>query len=304
MSGGTKLAVAVADAAARVALRFRLLERVLVAGTRRPLLRRYLRLGAIALGYPRVLGRRELRIAEMDGYRFYVNVGESLGVAPYFFHDSGTAWVTPKLLRPEDVCVDAGANAGHYTFFCASIVGSRGKVYAFEPSPEFSALLRKSVSLNGFEPIVQLDERALWSSTEQAKRFYVSTEPTNTGTSSLVDHGWFLSPASALDVPTVRFDDFVGERGLKHIRLVKVDVERAEDAVIEGASRTLAEKLIDYLIVEMHAGGRAQGLLQAAGYDGFLIEPEARRLIALHQVEHDRFGDYLFVRAGLTAPDA
>src|SRR6202044_692228 len=84
----------IADALARLALRTPPLERALVAGTRNPLLRRHLRLGAVAMGYPRVLGGREWRIAEMDGYRFYVNVGESpLGVEPYFFRNTGAVWL-------------------------------------------------------------------------------------------------------------------------------------------------------------------------------------------------------------------
>ena len=189
-----------ADGLARVALRVPVLERALLAGARRPLLRRHLRLGAIALGYPRVLGRRELRIAELDGYRFYVNVGESLGVEPYFFGSTGTVGLTRALIGPGDVCVDAGANAGHYTFFCASVVGARGRVIAFEPNPEFADLLARSVRLNAYAGIVQIEQRALDSVTGALKRFYLSVNPTNSGTSSLVNHGWFLSNERTIEV--------------------------------------------------------------------------------------------------------
>jgi FkbM family methyltransferase len=293
-----------ADYLARVALRFPLVERVLVAATRRPLLRRCLRLGAIALGYPRVLGRRELRIAAMDGYRFHVNVGESLGVEPYFFGQPGTAWLTRSLLRPGDLCVDAGANVGHYTFQCASIVGLRGHVFAFEPNPEFASLLKRSIALNGFERIVDVSTRALWSSTGETKKFYLSVEPTNTGTSSLVEHGWFLSPDHTIDVETVRFDDFASQVGVNHFRLVKLDVERAEDSVLEGARRTLADGCIDYLIIEMHAGGRAQDLLLAAGYAGHFLNQERRELVPLAQIPQDHFGDYLFFRSETSPPES
>jgi len=302
MSGLRPHAQAVADALARIALRFPLLERILVAGTRSPALRRHLRLGAVALGYPRVLHRRDVRIAEMDGYRFHVNVGESLGVGPYFFGDSGTVWLTRSLIGAGDVCVDAGANAGHYTFLCASVVGLQGRIFAFEPNPEFVSLLRRSVALNGFEKIVEVNTRALWSSSGESKRFYVSTEPTNTGTSSLVDHGWFVSRAHSIEVQTLRFDDFALQAGLEHFRLVKIDVERAEDSVLEGAQRTLAERRIDYLIVEMHHGSRASDLLSAAGYRGYLLIPERRELLALSNVSKDSFGDFLYVRPGLSPP--
>ncbi len=292
----------VADALARLALRFPFAEQLLAAGTRRPLLRRHLHLGAIALGYPRVLQRRELRIAQMAGYRFYVNVGESLGVEPFFFQKSGTSWLTPAIVRPGDWCVDAGANVGHYTFHCANLVGSQGRVFAFEPNPEFASLIQDSIALNDFESNVVLSTRALWSSTNDIQKFYISVEPTNSGTSSLINHGWFLSDGNTIGVRTVRFDDFIGEAKIDRLRLVKIDVERAEDAVIDGAASSLAEGLIDYLIIEMHCGSRAEELLGKAGYSGYLLVPERRQLLPLSGVSRRRFGDYLFVRAGLNVP--
>jgi len=292
----------VANAFARLALRLPAVERLLVAGGHRPLLRRHLRLGAVALGYPRVLGKREFRIATMNGYRFFVNVGESLGVGPYFFGKSGTVWLTRALIGPGDICVDAGANAGHYTFQCASVVGPAGKVFAFEPNPEFADLLRKSIALNSFENIIQVNTNALWSVSDETKTFYISIEPTNTGTSSLVKHGLFLSNNHHIAVRTIRFDDFADRSAVERFRLVKIDVERAEDCLLEGAERTLMSKRIDYLIVEMYSGGRAQTLLQGAAYQGYLLVEEKQELLPLANVPDGHFGDYLFVRPGLDVP--
>jgi hypothetical protein len=153
-----------ANLIARLALRSPALERFLQAGTRSSALCRRLRLGAIAMGYQRVLKAPAYRVAQMDGYCFYVNVGEPLGIEPYFFKRSGTAWITPSLVRPGDVCVDAGANAGHYTFLLASIVGPGGKVYAFEPNPDFARLLARSTALNGFQDRIEITRAALSSS--------------------------------------------------------------------------------------------------------------------------------------------
>lgn len=293
---------AIANVLARAALRFQTVEHLLLAGTRRPLLRRHLRLGAIALGYPRVLNRRELRIAQMDGYSFFVNVGESLGVEPYFFGNPGTVWLTRRLIGAGDACVDAGANVGHYTFLCASIVGSTGRVFSFEPNPEFAALLEQSIELNGFEDIVDVSKKALWSVGGEAKRFYISVEPTNSGTSSLVNHGLFLSRDRTIEVETIRFDDFMERSGVDRFRLVKIDVERAEDHLLDGAARSLAGHRIDYLIVEMYSGGRAQELLSGAGYEGAFLDGNRKELLPLATLPNGRFGDYLFVRPGLGVP--
>ncbi len=237
----------------------------------------------------------------MDGYRFYVNVGEFLGVEPYFFGNSLAVWLTTSLIRPGDVCVDAGANAGHYTFLCASVVGLTGRVFAFEPNPEFADLVRKSARLNTFGSIIRVDSRALYSSTGEVMRFMTSTNPMNSGTSSLVDHGLFVSRERALQVETVTFDDFVRDSGVDRFRLVKIDVERAEDSVIAGATKALAEHRIDYLIVELLAGSAAQRGLERAGYASYLLHPD-RKLVPAGEIEEGRFGDYLFVRPGLDVP--
>jgi FkbM family methyltransferase len=296
------LAKRAADVLARIALRVPSLERALVQGVRQPALRRHLRLGAIAHGYPRVLHRREIRIAEMDGYRFYVNVGESLGVEPYFFRQPGTLWLTRELVRRGDACVDAEANAGHYTFHCASIVGPEGRVFAFEPNPDFAELLRQSVRLNDYGRTVQVDQRALYARSGEVLPFFMSVEPVDTGTSSLVDHGWFVSPDRAIDVRTVTLDDFARDAGVERLRFVKIDVERTEELVLAGAERLLGERRIDYLIVETHARSPAHDLLDRAGYQGYLAVAKDRRLVPGHEVPPDGFGEYLFVRPGLALP--
>jgi FkbM family methyltransferase len=238
----------------------------------------------------------------MDGYRLWVNVGEQLGVGPYFFREPCVAWLTRTLIGRGDVCVDAGANAGVYTFLCASVVGHSGRVFAFEPNPEFAALLERSTQLNGFERIVQVDRRALYSKSGERRRFFVSVNPTNTGTSSLVNHGVFLSADRTVDVETVGFDDFAREVEVSHFRLVKVDVECAEEFVFAGATETLAERRIDFLIVEMRSESRSQELLEGAGYRGYLLVQERRALVPLSDVAAGHFGDFLFVRPGLDIP--
>jgi FkbM family methyltransferase len=291
-----------ADLGAQLALNHESVERLLLAGTRRPALRRRLRLGAIALGYTRVLRERTLRIAELEGYRFWVNVAEPLGVEPYFFGRPGTAWLTPLLLRPGDVCVDAGANAGHYTFMCAHAVSSTGRVVALEPDPYFADLLQQSIVLNGYEDRVVVKHLALAAEARPAVAFHVSKAASNTGLSSLVDHGWFSEGFHVIEVSTTTLDEVLADTKYDRFRLVKIDVERSEDAVLAGSKRLLAGQLVDYFIIELRRATSAEELLTTAGYEGFLLDEAARRLIPLKEVANGHFGDYLFRRPGLPLP--
>jgi hypothetical protein len=81
-----------------------------------------------------VLGGRSVRVAQLDGYRMCVDVADYLGVAPFFYASTGTLWFVPDLLDAGAVCIDAGANSGHYAFRMASLVGEGGRVFAFEPN--------------------------------------------------------------------------------------------------------------------------------------------------------------------------
>src|SRR4030042_4964901 len=54
-----------------------------------------------------------------------------------------------RLLQPGDVFYDVGANAGFFTVLAGRLVGSRGRVFAFEPIPENAETAREQVALNG-----------------------------------------------------------------------------------------------------------------------------------------------------------
>ncbi len=220
----------------------------------------------------------------MDGYRMYVNLGEPQGIQSYFFKEPGTYWLTPDLIHPGDFCVDAGANAGIYTFLCASIVAPTGRVFAFEPNPKFADMIRRSKALNAFGDIVQVEQRALYSVSGEKQRFFLSVNPMNTGTSSLSEKGLFLSPDNAIDVTTVAFDDFANDNKIERFRFVKIDVELVEEFVIAGAAAVLGAHRIDYMILETFAGGRAQELMLKAGYRGFLLVQSQRKLIPIADV--------------------
>lgn len=85
------------------------------------------------------------------------------------------------------------------------------------------------------------------------------------------------------------------------MRLLKIDVERAEDEVLRGAQALLSAERIDYLLIEMYSESEAQALLEARGYAGYRIDVERQRLIPAVSVSANRFGDYLFAGARVAA---
>ena len=116
--------------------------------------------------------------------------------------------------------------------------------------------------------------------------------------------------ASVLDVPgpidmatvyvqpdvTLRLlDEFAQARSLERLRLVKVDVERAEEHLLCGAEKLLSDGRIDYLIVELNSNTEAERILERHGYTGYLLDEPQRRLRPLANVPAGTFCDVLFV---------
>jgi len=50
-----------------------------------------------------------------------------------------------EVLGPGEACIDVGAHVGRHTFPMAHCVGSKGRVFAFEPIPAIAAQLRSSI---------------------------------------------------------------------------------------------------------------------------------------------------------------
>lgn len=145
-----------------------------------------------------------------------------------------------------DVVLDVGANLGAYTLLFGQWVGPSGQVYAFEPAPRTRRGLARHVALNDLEHLVSVRAEAM-SREDGRARFRADGER---GDNRLAagDGG----DTTSIDIATTSIDAFCQRIG-KQPSLIKVDVEGAELAVLEGARETIAaggDRLALY--VEMH----------------------------------------------------
>jgi Glycosyltransferase family 9 (heptosyltransferase) len=84
----------------------------------------------------------ECRYGTMSWLRNDHYVGRSLDL--YHEYSQSEADLLAKVIRPGDAVVEAGANAGGLTVALAAFVGHSGSVIAFEPQPEYFALLQSN----------------------------------------------------------------------------------------------------------------------------------------------------------------
>ncbi|HVL51213.1 MAG TPA: FkbM family methyltransferase [Actinomycetota bacterium] len=146
------------------------------------------------------------------------------------------------------VCIDVGANIGLYSL-ALSILAPNGRIYAFEPSNDGFHFLQKNLAQNQVKNVI-VSQMALGSS-NQSLRFHEI--PFFTAGSFATDDSCFLTSeilgSNYFEAPCTTLDEFVRSSGIDHIDLVKIDVEGAEMAVIEGALETL-EKFQPLVVLE------------------------------------------------------
>lgn len=180
--------------------------------------------------------------AKVAGGAVLADLGDYVGRAAWYFGDLDRkiSGLIDRYARPGDTVADIGANIGVTTLRMARAVGPRGRVVAFEPHPETAARLRAAVARSNAAQ-VEVCELALGDEAGTAR---LVRPPGNAGAAAIAtgaEHG------SALTVKMARLDDLAAD--WRALRLLKIDVEGAEAAVIDGGRETLA-RLRPILIFE------------------------------------------------------
>lgn len=168
----------------------------------------------------RVLGRYKLFVSA-DDVGFGVHV---------MLDGAWEPWLTSFMARriqPGMQVVDVGANHGYYTLLFAHLTGAGGRVAAIEPHPRTAALLRRSVYANGFQPWVEVFEGAATAADDETLYLAVPDhEPKNA----------HVGAQPGPDTFEVRGDRLATLLAAwPRIDFMKIDVEGAEEACLEGA---------------------------------------------------------------------
>ena len=175
-------------------------------------------------------------LANVDGQKLYVKADAShisnslitMGV-----WEKRETEIFLSLIKPHMTVLDVGAHVGYYTLLAAKRVA---QVYAFEPDPESFELMTRSVKVNGYTN-VKCFPAAVTNKTGRAN-FHIDSEAWGNSLSSEN----VSSPLRQLDVETVCLDELYAAGSLgDRIDLLKIDVQGAEELVLNGAERILTK---------------------------------------------------------------
>ena len=172
------------------------------------------------------------------------NVGEPLKMGS--FETAELAFVH-RFLRTGVTVLDVGAHHGLYTLLASKRVGKRGQVFSFEPSPRDRRALRLHIILNWCWNVVA-QRCALGNENGHAELFVVQGSQTacNSLRPPIVESG-----TARVRVQIIRLDDWVAEQKIGTVDFIKLDVEGAEMAVLEGATKLLERKPRPVILAEV-----------------------------------------------------
>jgi FkbM family methyltransferase len=176
-------------------------------------------------------------------------------------------------LNTGEVFWDIGAHIGLFSLLAARIVGPKGKVFSFEPSPDVFGRLSRNISGLASIRAIQCGVGNSDGSATFAAQGIASSASFVEDVTKINQHFQSDIPIVMVDVNIRRVDTLAKELGTIP-RLMKIDVEGFELEVLRGASGLLSNSQ-PTLIVEVHppqlklSSGREEALFQLLKDHGY-----------------------------------
>jgi FkbM family methyltransferase len=183
---------------------------------------------------------------------------------------------TPQFFDPEELgqlksairdgftFVDVGANVGAYSLFVAAQAGLGARILAVEPQPDVFDRLAYNIRQNPFGTI----KAVACAVADKTGELTLFLDPRNKGESSVKIVG--SSQAPMIRVPAVTLLELLTSEGFTRLDALKLDVEGAEDLILDPFFRDAPASLHPALIIIEDGRERWQTdldrLLAAQGY--------------------------------------
>jgi len=186
---------------------------------------------------------------------------------------NGEEWLLRQVAMLKNVrcAFDVGANIGDWSLRCRQFFPD-ATIHAFEIAPPvFSELQQKVSHLQN----VVLNPVGLSDQNGEIQIFYPETS--HYRTTAYQEHlgvayalpGDKPSAPKSLRVPVIRGDDYVRERGIKTIDVLKIDVEGMEERVLRGLEQAFSERRIRLVQFEYNTTNIVSKFLLRDAYNFF-----------------------------------
>ena len=164
--------------------------------------------------------------------------------------------------------IDIGANVGAYSLFVAAKAGPTARILAVEPQPEVFSRLADNSAQNPFGPV----KAVACALADKPGELTLFLDPANRGESSVrILRSGTGATVTTVRVPAVTLLALMESEGYDRLDAIKLDVEGAEDLILEPFLRDAPLHLWPSFVIIEDSRERWQtdlaGLLEANGYD-------------------------------------
>ncbi len=158
-----------------------------------------------------------------------------------------------KIIGDKSITIfDVGAHHGQTSSLYNSLF-KNATIFSFEPSPDSFEVLKKCfVSNTNITPI-----NCALSNTNGSVAFHINeSSQTNSllETDKRSNKTWdenLLNTKETIQIESITIDDFVKNNGVVYIDILKLDTQGTEYKIIEGAAKTIAEKKVKLIYLEI-----------------------------------------------------
>lgn len=189
----------------------------------------------------KIFGSKQSELVDVQGYRMYTDPKDS-AISPQLI--SKGCWepfeteIFKGLIKPGMTVVDIGANIGYYSLLAAKLVGTSGKVYAFEPFNDTCDILTRSIAVNRMKNVT-LVRKAVTNKIGNTRLYFGKYTP---ACNNLNGKGDFIN------VPCATLDHELRD---VQIDLIKMDIEGAEEKAFEGMQTIIRNNSNLILVTEV-----------------------------------------------------
>ncbi|MBS1741641.1 MAG: FkbM family methyltransferase [Bacteroidetes bacterium] len=151
------------------------------------------------------------------------------------------------IIKEGDTVIELGAHIGYISLYYSKLAGPNGKLFVFEPGANNLPYTRFNLGHSKIKNI-ELIEKAV-SDENGTATFYLEniTGQSNSlvkdyrVTKKIQSKTFTELQKNAVEVETIRLDDFVQQRNIKKVDFIKIDIEGAEYLAIKGMQHILDE---------------------------------------------------------------
>lgn len=227
--------------------------------------------------------KKEVRNGKRNGINYQMYLYDYMQWSLYFYNQRDSSLGLLDYVKTGNVVFDIGGNIGQTSFNVALKTGSAGKIYTFEPFYENFERLSSNLKLNPQFSNITIENLALGSEVSTVK-MYKDCE-TNSGGNRVLPETLTENESNIVEVPVTTLDLYCEKHNIKHIDVIKIDVEGYEMAVLKGAVTTL-KTLGPQLYVEVgdkklkEFGSSADELIAyIAGFGYTIYDPQTNKAV-------------------------